>query len=448
MKKALLLTLPILVVAAVAAAFFMMRPEPEWTTDSSRALRAYESCLGAARKLYFAEARAECQAAVDADPGFVAARLRLVMLPGGEKDEEERLLEELAEADTSELTPRESLMVRYWLARKGLTKEGQEGSPEAIVASYLTQDPEDPWALSILCNVAWERQDWANAAACYRKLLEIDPNWVTAQNHLGYIAMAQGRFDEAEDHFRTYGFVAPDQANPHDSMGELYTLTGRYEEAAEEFRRALEIRSDFCSSHRNLVRLNLVWRRYPEARAALADMEASGACGDYQEEFLAYRCSVELWSRVAETDWEGAWQEMQGPCSAAPGDVQVVGHAAAAQTGHLEEARAIEKSFKVRAGTAEGVYQEILEALLLNMKGTRLAVEGDLEGAIDNYRAADGRLRYWHDAGLGIFKLHNERLLALALQQVGRSEEADEVVERIRAVNPRFLEAWGDSSGT
>jgi len=48
---------------------------------------------------------------------------------------------------------------------------------------------------------------------------------------LGYIRMMQGRFAEDEESFKSYRFIAPDQANPHDSLGELYITTGRYDEA-------------------------------------------------------------------------------------------------------------------------------------------------------------------------------------------------------------------------
>ena len=61
----------------------------------------------------------------------------------------------------------------------------------------------------------------------YQRLVEIAQNWVIAYNQLGYIAMASGRFVEAEEYFTSYRFVAPDQANPHDSLGELYLLLGR-----------------------------------------------------------------------------------------------------------------------------------------------------------------------------------------------------------------------------
>ena len=43
--------------------------------------------------------------------------------------------------------------------------------------------------------------------------------------------MMQGRFAEAEESFKSYRFIALDQANPHDSLGELYITTGRYDEA-------------------------------------------------------------------------------------------------------------------------------------------------------------------------------------------------------------------------
>ena len=147
---------------------------------------------------------------------------------------------------------------------------------EKTLAAYLEEHPNDPWALSIRCDQAWQHRDWPPTEECNRRLIKADPNWVQAQNQLGYIAMAQGRFAEAEQLFRTYLYIAPDQANPHDSMGELFTVLGRYAESEKELEEAIRIRPSFCASWEHLVLLHDVSAR-PRRRVPRSPACASSA---------------------------------------------------------------------------------------------------------------------------------------------------------------------------
>ena len=99
-----------------------------------------------------------------------------------------------------------------------------------------------------------------------RRLIEIAPNWVIAYNQLGYIAMSQGRFAEAEEYFTSYRFVAPDQANPHDSLAELYIMIGRYEEAETSLYRSIEIKPDFWAAYDHLAMIEDDDRRFRRGR--------------------------------------------------------------------------------------------------------------------------------------------------------------------------------------
>ena len=81
----------------------------------------------------------------------------------------------------------------------------------------------------------------------------IDPNWVVAHNALGYIKMMRERFSEAEEHFKSYRFIAPDQANPHDSLGELFVAVGRNDEAEASFETAIEIKSNFWPAYNHIA---------------------------------------------------------------------------------------------------------------------------------------------------------------------------------------------------
>ena len=43
------------------------------------------------------------------------------------------------------------------------------------VVTYLDEHPNDPWALSIRCDQAWQRRDWSAAEECNRRLIKADP---------------------------------------------------------------------------------------------------------------------------------------------------------------------------------------------------------------------------------------------------------------------------------
>ncbi len=205
-----------LLVASLALVLLDCGSGHEWTTDSPQALQEFELGLEASMKLYHKDAEAHFRKAVELDPEFAAAKLRLVEY---HKDEEERneIIAELRELDLERLTSRERFLIEHLLARA----DRQPASADKVLEEFLLDHPDDPYALAICSLDAWQSMDWEKAGRHYRNLLEIDPNWVMAQNHLGYMAMAQGNFAEAEELFRTYEYIAPDQANPHDSLGEL-----------------------------------------------------------------------------------------------------------------------------------------------------------------------------------------------------------------------------------
>lgn len=443
MRKIWLVALILGLGAAAVMALMLMRDRPSWTSRRPDARAAFESCLEGRQKWYFAEARAACERALELDPDFVIARLTLAGMTR-ELQERQALLEQVRAADLSPLSPRERFLVNYRLT----LEDGRLEDAREIVAAFLAEHPRDPYALSADCALAWDRRDYATAESCNERLLEIDPNWVEAQNHLGYILMAQGRFQEAEDRFLAYRFVAPDQANPYDSMAELLTLTGRYEEAEAALEQALRIRPDFCSSHLHLVQLYLLWHRFDAAEAALARIESADSGCD-EASIATARCSELAWREASAGLWETTWRALQeAECLAEPSDAMVIGHEAAARSGRLGEAAAIEERLKSYAEAegekgAEGeTGEEVLAALLLEMKANRLAAAGRPADAAAAYRLADEKLRFWVHSGLGIFKLYTKLGLATALSQQGKEAEAQEVVDQIRAVNPRFAELF------
>ena len=292
-------------------------------------------------------------------------------------DERKRLHQELDRIDLSRLNERERFLVEVARSR-------HEDQP-AISDRYLASHPEDPWALFAVAGQAWEREEWDAAAGLYTRLLQVDPNWVLARNNLGYLAMAQARFAAAEEQFRTYAYVAPDQANPHDSLGELLSLVGRYEEARSEFERALSIRPDFCASYEHLAGIAIFEGRPDEMPPVIA--------AGREEEAAADEAALEK---------------------------------------YVVESR--------KAGYGKGKARS-MEAQALHAQGVRKLSAGEPQAAAELFRSADLTASYW-GVGEGRLKLFNLLNLALALDRTGVTREAEAARAKVRAVNPAFASTY------
>jgi tetratricopeptide (TPR) repeat protein len=419
-----------LVALALGVTLFLRRQPPEWTTGSRAALAEFQQGLDADMKFYHAEALAHFRRAAELDPSFAMAKLKqLSLLDFSEKDEIERLAAELRNINTENLTDRERFLITHRLARL----DKQHARAQKLLTAYVEEHPEDPYALTILCGYAWEGQDWQEAESCYRRLLKIDPNWVTAQNHLGYTALAQGRFREAEELFRTYLFIAPDQANPHDSIGEMLALQGRYDEAAKEFEEALRIKPDFCASWLHLLSCELDQGKFAEARQRLAALPEMSSCDP--DMYAAQSCRIALRESLSRGDFAAAWAAAADEdCSTYAEELFVLRYRAALGAGQTAAAAAMEAELAER-GARQAKETPLHIALAAHTAGLRLLVTGDAAGAAAALRRADDSLVYWGE-GLGTFKLLNRLDLVAALQAAGDVAGAQAVLEQVREVNP------------
>lgn len=428
MKKILLLAFVVVAAAAVAAAALWLRPdEPEWTTDSPAALAELEAGQQAMQQLYLAEAAEHFWRALEHDPDFAIAKLHAVRIGNHPPERRERvaeLVEELEASDLDALTPRERLLIGIFRARL----EHRREEIGRLLDAYLAEHPNDPYAVEIACERAFGAGDLDRAESCYRRLIELDPNRVGAQNFLGYLLMARGDLDAAEEQFQVYRYVAPDQANPHDSLGELYLLAGRYDEAEREFEQAVAVKSDFCASRENLVLVELMRGDLAAAADRAAEVRRDGVCGEETADRLD--CRVDVW-RAAR---QGRWAEVLAagePCRG-EGDLQIVTVWAARQVGRPEVAAAVVEEVESYGGENDPMLRPVLD----HLEGVDLLFGGDPAGAAKRFRAADAALQYRSQQW--IFKLFNLQALAAALEAAGRGEEAAAVRGEIDRVNPRL----------
>ena len=224
--RVLLLGIAGVVAIIVGASLLALPRSSDWTSSSPEAKAEFAASMEASEKLYFQEARSHLERALELDPQFVVAKVRMSELCRYEETQRsDRLLKEAIESDLSLLTERERFMVE----RAALLDELKFEEANKHLDTYVENHPDDPYVLHIKALQAWQRGELQSAEKLNKRLLEISPNWVLAYNQLGYITMMQGRFSEAEEYFTSYRFIAPDQANPHDSLGELFILLGRHE---------------------------------------------------------------------------------------------------------------------------------------------------------------------------------------------------------------------------
>lgn len=433
MRKLLLVTIVLLVFAAAATAFMLQRDDSVWTSRSAEAIREFELGMAAEMKFYVSEAKKHFERAAALDPGFTLARVKSTQYQPPSPDRRERLTKELTRARTQPLSERERMMVEVSLARV------QRDRPRLseVLDEYLDDHPNDSYALNLKCGEAWDRKNFDVAEKCYRRLLEKDPNWVAAQNNLGYIAMAQGRFHDAEESFKMYRYIAPDQANPHDSLGELYTVVGRYQDAERELNQALQVRSDFCASYQHLIILYTLTNQIERATSVVEKMKEHPVCVHQPETVV--NCTVRVWSLVNRKAWsEAVAAAKEGGCLGKRGDVDVIAHRAALEAGDKVTADQIEQQLRENLEKNKGSGGSA-EAVLKHLVGARAASMGDLELAIRSLQKADDQLVFWGD-GEALFKLYNLETLARTFRRAGRDAEAKKIRQRIEAVNPHFLD--------
>ncbi|MEE8525287.1 MAG: tetratricopeptide repeat protein [Thermoanaerobaculia bacterium] len=438
MKKTLI-SLTLLALAGVAAGgYWMLRePPPQWTTDSPEALAEFQRGFDAESKIYRAEAKEHFVRAAELDPDFLIAKLHQAMYE--EKPERERLRAELAAADRGRLNSQERFLLDHWLARTA--PDTPEREPAEILDAFLAENPDNFHGLRYRCEGHWQAQDWDPAESCYQRLLELHPNWVRAQNFLGYIAMARGRFSEAEERFSTYRYIAPDQANPHDSMAELLITLGRYEEAEASLRKAIGIKPDFCHAYELRAQIGLFTSRFDIVEKALEDHGSFEACKRTVE--YGYSCMMSASVRYYGGDAEGAWEAIDGDCLERRQGVDLTAHRVAVMTGRTDRALEMEDLLGQRREQALEESRpddtQYYDASLAHMEGIRALAGGNTARAVELLSKADKLLGYL-GGERAAFKLFHRLDLLHALELAGEKAAAEALRRKIEAVNPRLLQ--------
>ena len=110
--------------------------------------------------------------------------------------------------------------------------------------------------------------DYVQAAAEFRRGLELNPNYANGRWRYSWLLGALGKFDEAFAEMKRAVELDPLSLLINTDLGYLYLVTGRYDEAIEQLHRTLEIDPNFYYARGNLAEA-LVFKG--DHKAALAE---------------------------------------------------------------------------------------------------------------------------------------------------------------------------------
>ncbi len=402
-----------------------------WTTCCEDAREAFDAALEANRRYYHDEAGRRFEKAVELDPNFAVANLMLAQHRATRTRDRSDMIRVIEATDVTVLNPRERLF--FEIARARMI-DRQPETVAALLEAYLERYPEDPYAIDIKCERAWLREEREDAERCYQRLLEIDPNWVSAQNRLGYVALAAGQFAEAEERFNTYRYIAPDQANPHDSLGELMMVQGRWAEAEASLFKALETHPEFCVSWENLSDIGLYRNDIALARQRIEQARGSEPCRN---------AVVKQWCRVVLAESHSSGVEVdeltRSTCLDGTAAQQRHAHQLALAAGDVAQALELEEQL---LATADG-YPPGQDKTpdLAGMRLARALAQKDWAVALEALEAA--RARPLRGTQLDWFeRMMHDLARARVYQELGRPEEAHRLEAAVAKVNPDFAEAF------
>ena len=197
-----------------------------YTTDWD-AFKNYYYGVNMWKKLEVNKASSFFQSAIDIDPGFTQAKLKLAQVQtfNGNQNEAKNLIDQIKN-EFGHLNYIDSLNAEALLARLS----GDLRQEIKILREKYNAFPEDKESAYEIAEAYYNLCDIENAIEFYKRALAIDKSYALAYNHLGYSYSHQGDHTKALNCFRTY-VKLDSTANSYDSWGDGLFAAGKLDSA-------------------------------------------------------------------------------------------------------------------------------------------------------------------------------------------------------------------------
>jgi serine/threonine protein kinase/tetratricopeptide (TPR) repeat protein len=219
------------------------------TTNSLEAYNLYLQGREEDQKLRSPQARQYYEKAVALDPNF-AMVLRAL---GGDSLKK-------AVALSKNVTEKERLYIE---ASYAIGFEDDRQKAIALYRQIVKKYPKEKEAYYLLGDHA---ADIEEALAMFSRALELDPNFGSALNAMGYTFLILNKPEEAVESFKRYAGARPGDANALDSLADAYFQMGRFDQALQSYQTALAIDPDYTGSYLGMA--YIAWLREDYAATA------------------------------------------------------------------------------------------------------------------------------------------------------------------------------------
>lgn len=385
------------------------------TTKSDEARQEFLQGQSLSDRLLAQDSLQHFDKAIALDPDFASAELARANSSPTTKEFFEHQQKAAALADKA--SEGERLMILANGAGANAEVVQQKDYLEKLVAAY----PNDERAQLTAGNFYFGQQQIEEAIAHYKKATDIAPNFSPVYNILGYAYRQRGDYTNAEQAFKKYVELIPNDPNPYDSYAELLLKMGRFDESIAEYRKALSVDPHFTPSHFGIA-ANLMYKNQPEqALAELQDMAAKARNdGELRTAYfgmaVVYSDGGQFDKALQAMDKEYAIAAKKNDVASMAADLQAKGNILMAAQKYDEAAKQFDRSLELTKDSS--LSQEIKDNATLqhNFNQASLALAkkdyADAKAHADTYREGA-------EASHGSFRIKQAHELAgrLALAQ-------------------------------
>lgn len=318
------------------------------TTSSEEARKEFLAGRDLSEKLRITDSIAHFDKALALDPNFALAELSRANVSPTAKEFFEHLKKAVALADKASDGERMLIQANDAAANANPTK--QKEILDKLVAAY----PNDERAHFTLGGYHFGQQEFAQAITHYKRATELAPDYSTAFNILGYAYRQNEQYTDAENAFKKYIELIPNDPNPYDSYAELLLKIGRFDEAITQYNKALSVDSNFINSHFGIAAALTYQGKAAEALAELQKMTDKARTDGERRTALFGQTVVavdngKVDQALAEVAKQYALGEKGNDAAAMTGDLQLKGNILL-ETGKADEAKkAYEQALKTTA---------------------------------------------------------------------------------------------------
>ncbi|MEW5924757.1 MAG: tetratricopeptide repeat protein [Candidatus Zixiibacteriota bacterium] len=236
------------------------------TADSKEALNLFIEGRDLSERLRLNESRIKLDKATELDPGLALAYVYKSMSPQTPKDFLENMDKAVSLMDN--ITEGERLVI---LGLEALSHAKPLESREyykRLVELY----PRDERAHFFLASNYFNQQDYAQVVEETKIINDINPNFSPSYNLAGYAYRYLEDYKNAEESFKKYIKLVPNDPNPYDSYADLLMKMGKYGESIESYYKALQIDETFAASHIGIASNLNYLNKHKDARDQLHEL--------------------------------------------------------------------------------------------------------------------------------------------------------------------------------